>query len=75
MLRHLELEDGRDFKRAQELLDRAWKKSGSEKQIADAMFLVARELKKASSNKSKRVQSEVTRDEFGIIRDIVGEVE
>ena len=46
--KHLGLTEGRDMKRAQEKLDRAWKTSGStsRKLIADAMFLVARELKK-----------------------------
>jgi len=46
--KHLGLTEGRDMKRAQEKLDRAWKTSGStsRKLTADAMFLVARELKK-----------------------------
>ena len=48
LTKHLGLTEGRDFKRAQELLDRAWKKMGttSRKLTAEAMFLVARELKK-----------------------------
>jgi hypothetical protein len=48
MVRHLGLTEGRDFGRAQELLDRGWKMTGTaaKKKIAEAMFLVARELKK-----------------------------
>jgi len=48
LTKHLGLTEGRDLKRAQEKLDRAWKTSGStsRKLTADAMFLVARELKK-----------------------------
>lgn len=48
LTKHLGLTEGRDMKRAQEKLDRAWKVSGttSRKLMADAMFLVARELKK-----------------------------
>ena len=48
LTKHLGLTEGRDMKRAQEKLDRAWKTSGStsRKLTADAMFLVARELKK-----------------------------
>ncbi len=48
LIKHLGLTGGRDFKRAQELLDRAWKTSGStsRKKTAEAMFLVTRELKK-----------------------------
>ena len=48
LTKHLGLTEGRDMKRAQEKLDRAWKTSGStsRKLTADAMFLVSRELKK-----------------------------
>ena len=48
LTKHLGLTEGRDFKRAQELLDRAWKTSGStsRKKTAEAMFLVAKELKR-----------------------------
>lgn len=56
LVKHLGLDKGRDFKRAQELLDQAWKTSGttSRKKTADAMFLVARELK---AKKGKKVTS------------------
>ena len=56
LVKHLGLDKGRDFKRAQELLDQAWKISGtrSRRKTADAMFLVARELK---AKKGKKVQS------------------
>lgn len=59
LVKHLGLDKGRDFKRAQELLDRAWKTSGtsSRKKTAEAMFLVARELKAASKGRGKRTQS------------------
>jgi len=67
LIKHLGLEDGRDFKRAQELLDRAWKKSGSDRQISDAMFLVARELKKDNKEKDTKVKAAIKRDEFGLI--------
>lgn len=45
--KHLGLTEGRDLKRAQQQLDRAWKTSGStsRKLTAGAMFLVAKELK------------------------------
>ena len=50
LTKHLGLEGGRDLKRAQELLDRAWKSSGSTslRKTAEALFLVSRELKKRS---------------------------
>jgi hypothetical protein len=53
LVKHLGLDKGRDFKRAQELLDRAWKTSGttSRRKTAEAMFLVARELKASSKGK------------------------
>lgn len=77
LIKHLEMTEGRDFGRANELLDRAWKKTGTtnRKLTAEAMFLVARELKKKSkkSGRGGRVQSEVERDEFGLIKGIVGE--
>lgn len=55
LVKHLGLDKGRDFKRAQELLDRAWKSSGttSRKKTAEAMFLVARELKASSKGRKK----------------------
>lgn len=80
--KHLELTDGRDFGRATELLDRAWKKSGStnRKMTSEAMFLVARGLKakgkkrvKGSVERDGRVKSDVERDEFGLIKGIIGE--
>jgi len=48
LTKHLGLTGGRDFSRAQQLLDRAWKISGSSsrKLTAEAMYYVARELKK-----------------------------
>jgi len=48
LTKFLELTEGRDLKRAQQLLDLAWKTSGaaSRKKTAEAMYLVARELKK-----------------------------
>ncbi len=53
LVKHLGLDKGRDFKRAQELLDRAWKISGvsSRKKTGEAMFLVARELKATKGGK------------------------
>ena len=52
-VKHLGLDKGRDFKRAQELLDQAWKASGtrSRKKTGEAMFLVARELKAKGTKK------------------------
>ena len=80
LIKHLELTEGRDFGRANELLDRAWKKAGSSnrKLTAEAMFLVARELKKKDKKGgrgSSRVKSSVERDEFGLIKglDVIGE--
>jgi len=67
LLKHLEMDGGRDFNRAQDLLDRAWKKSGSERIIADAMFLVSRELKKDSKQNKKKITSKVNRNEYGLI--------
>jgi hypothetical protein len=77
LIKHLELTEGRDFGRAHELLDRAWKKIGvtSRKLTAEAMFLVARELKKKDKKGGRvgRVKSSVERDEFGLIKGIVGD--
>jgi hypothetical protein len=52
--------------------------STSRKLTAEAMFLVARELKKKDKKKGKRigrVTSSVERDEFGLIKglDVIGE--
>ncbi len=49
LVKHLGMTEGRDFKRAEQLLDRAWKSTGttSRKKTAEAMFLVTRELKKS----------------------------
>lgn len=68
LVKHLGLDKGRDFKRAQELLDQAWKISGarSRRKTADAMFLVARELK---AKKGKKVQSMTDRHR-AIMKDI-----
>ncbi len=48
LVKHLELEKGRDTGRAKELLDQAWKQTGNtvQKKIAEAMFLLTRALKK-----------------------------
>ncbi len=77
LIKHLALTEGRDFGRANELLDRAWKKMGvsSRKLTAEAMFLVARELKKKDKKGGRvgRVKSSVERDEFGLIKGIVGD--
>jgi hypothetical protein len=75
LTKHLGLTEGRDFKRAQELLDQAWKKAGSanRKKTAEAMFLVARELDKKSKTKPKKIKSSVGRDEYGLISAITGE--
>lgn len=47
LTKHLNLTEGRDLKRAQQLLDRAWKSTGttSRKMTAEAMWLVAKGLK------------------------------
>ncbi len=68
LVKHLGLDKGRDFKRAQELLDRAWKISGasSRKKTGEAMFLVARELK---AKKGKKVTSMTDRHR-SIMKDI-----
>jgi hypothetical protein len=68
LVKHLGLDKGRDFKRAQELLDRAWKISGasSRKKTGEAMFLVARELK---AKKGKKVTSMTDRHR-AIMKDI-----
>ncbi len=68
LVKHLGLDKGRDFKRAQELLDRAWKISGvsSRKKTGEAMFLVARELK---AKKGKKVTSMTDRHK-AIMKDI-----
>jgi hypothetical protein len=68
LVKHLGLDKGRDFKRAQELLDRAWKTSGtpSRKKTGEAMFLVARELK---AKKGKKVTSMTDRHR-AIMQDI-----
>jgi len=67
LIKFLGMTEGRDFKRATELLDVAWKKGGKvgTKKTSEAMFLVAREL--AKGTRTKRVTSGVERDEFGII--------
>jgi hypothetical protein len=56
IIKHLGLTEGRDFKRATQILDTAWKTSGtnSRRKTADAMFLVAREL---GNKKGKRVKA------------------
>lgn len=48
LVKHLELIAGRDSQRAKELLDRAWKQTGTavDKKIAEAMWLITKELKK-----------------------------
>jgi hypothetical protein len=68
LIKFLGMTEGRDFKRATELLDVAWKKGGKvgTKKTAEAMFLVARELSKGT--RTKRVTSGVDRDDFGIIK-------
>ncbi len=66
LIKHLSLTDGRDFGRANELLDQAWKKSGGDKKMAEAMWLVARELKK--KKKVRRTKATAARDEFGLIK-------
>jgi hypothetical protein len=68
LVKHLGLDKGRDFKRAQELLDQAWKTSGvsSRRKTGEAMFLVARELKSSSG---KRATS-MTEKHRNIMKDI-----
>lgn len=67
LAKHLELEDGRDFGRANELLDRAWKNNvDSLKNTAHAMFLVARGLKAEKKAAKKKVKSSVRRNIFGM---------
>ena len=48
LVKHLEPTSGRDFNRAKELLNRAWKYNGasSMKNIAEAMHLITRGMKK-----------------------------
>jgi hypothetical protein len=67
-VKHLGLTEGRDLKRATQLLDQAWKISGtpSRRKTADAMFLVAREL---SAKKGKKVTSMTDRHK-AIMKDI-----
>lgn len=59
LTKHLGLDKGRDFKRAQQLLDQAWKTSGTtgRRKTAEAMFLVARELDATSGKKGKKATS------------------
>jgi hypothetical protein len=73
LVKHLGLEEGRDFGRAQELLDRAWKQTSeasNRKNTAHAMFLVARGLKgekrKEKKEKEKSVKGSVIRNIFGL---------
>jgi len=70
-VKHLNLTEGRDFKRATELLDRGWKKSepSGVKLAAEAMYLVARGLGEQAKKRTKAsvVKAKVTRDVFGII--------
>jgi len=75
LIKFLGMTEGRDFKRATELLDVAWKKGGKvgTKKTAEALFLVARELSKGT--RTKRVTSSVERDEFGIITSLYEEDE
>ncbi len=70
LIKFLGMTEGRDFKRATELLDVAWKKGGKvgTKKTAEALFLVARELSSKTRKAGKRVTSSVERDEFGIIK-------
>lgn len=75
LIKFLGMTEGRDFKRATELLDVAWKKGGKvgTKKTAEALFLVARELSSKTRKRSKRVTSSVERDEFGIITSLHAE--
>ena len=68
LVKHLGLGKGRDFKRAQELLDQAWKTSGttSRRKTGEAMFLVARELKA----KGKKKVTSMTDRHKAIMKDI-----
>lgn len=68
LVKHLGLDKGRDFKRAQQLLDQAWKTSGvkSRRMTGEAMFLVARELKA----KGKKKVTSMTDRHKAIMKDI-----
>lgn len=59
LVKHLDLDKGRDFKQAQQLLDQAWKTSGTtgRRKTAHAMYLVARELDATSGKKGKKATS------------------
>lgn len=72
LVKHLGLDKGRDFKRAQQLLDQAWKTSGasSRKKTADAMFLVARELDASSGKKGKKRATSMTEKHREIMKGI-----
>jgi hypothetical protein len=54
LVKHLGMAEGRDFKRATELLERAWKTSGAagRRKTGEAMMLVARELKSKKRNRT-----------------------
>lgn len=67
LIKFLEFTDGRDFGRAVELLDQSWKKIGQKRKMSEAMFLVARELKKAKGKKRGRVKANLERNEFGLL--------
>jgi hypothetical protein len=68
LVKHLGLDKGRDFKRAQQLLDQAWKTSGtaSRRKTGEAMFLVAREL----DAKGKKKTTSMTDRHKAIMSDI-----
>jgi hypothetical protein len=70
LVKHLEMTEGRDFKRATQLLDQAWKKSGvaSRRKTGEAMFFVARELKA----KKRRRATSMT-EKHSAIMEILGE--
>ena len=71
LVKHLGLDKGRDFKRAQQLLDQAWKTSGvaSRRKTGEAMFLVARELD-ASSGKNGKKATSMTDKHRAVMADI-----
>jgi hypothetical protein len=68
LVKHLGMTEGRDFKRATELLDRAWKTSGtvSRRKTGEAMFLVARELK----SKKRRKATSMTEKHRSVMADL-----
>jgi hypothetical protein len=72
LVKHLGLDKGRDFKRAQQLLDQAWKISGvaSRRKTGEAMFLVARELDATSDKKGKRKTTSMTEKHAAVMADI-----